>query len=255
MDYKGYLIDLDGTMYNGTEPILAAPRFIQRLQDKQVPFLFVTNNTTKTQKEVTDNLRINFDIDVTEEHIYTASLATAKYMKKLNKGNKLFVIGETGLKDALAKSGFIEDKENPDFVVVALDRAVTYTDFEVATLAIQKGAQFIATNKDTNMPSEKGMVPGAGSLVAMVVAATRVEPTFIGKPESIIMDEALETIGLKKEEVVMVGDNYETDILAGIQNGIDTLLVYTGFTNPEDMTNEMKQPTHHIHSLDEWIIR
>ncbi|SEK76924.1 4-nitrophenyl phosphatase [Carnobacterium iners] len=255
MDYKGYLIDLDGTMYNGTEPILAAPRFIKRLQDKQVPFLFVTNNTTKTQEEVMDNLQTNFGITVTEDHIYTGSLATAKYMKKLNKGNKVFAIGETGLKDALTKAGFIEDKKNPDFVVVALDREATYTDFETATLAIQKGAQFIATNKDTNMPSEKGMVPGAGSLVALVVAATRVEPTFIGKPESIIMGEALEAIGLKKEEVVMVGDNYETDILAGIQNDIDTLLVYTGFTKPEDLTLDMKKPTHSIHSLDEWTIR
>lgn len=255
MDYKGYLIDLDGTMYNGADPILAAPRFIQRLQDKQIPFLFVTNNTTKTQKDVVDNLRINFDIHVTEEHIYTGSLATAKYMKKLNKGNKVFTIGETGLKDALAESGFIEDKQNPDFVVVALDRQATYTDFEIATLAIQKGAHFIATNKDTNMPSEKGMVPGAGSLAALVIAATRVEPTFIGKPEAIIMDEALETIGLKKEEVVMVGDNYETDILAGIRNEIDTLLVYTGFTTPEDLTSEMEQPTHQVDSLDEWVIR
>ncbi|MCA9765935.1 MAG: TIGR01457 family HAD-type hydrolase [Carnobacterium sp.] len=255
MDYKGYLIDLDGTMYNGTEPILAAPRFIKRLQDKQVPFLFVTNNTTKTQKEVRNNLQVNFDISVTEDHIYTGSIATAKYMKKLDKGNKVFAIGEAGLKDALAKAGFIEDKDDPDFVVVALDRQATYTDFETATLAIQKGAQFIATNKDTNMPSEKGMVPGAGSLVALVVAATRVEPIFIGKPESIIMDEALEVIGLKKEEVVMVGDNYETDILAGIQNNIDTLLVYTGFTKPEDLTVDMKKPTHSIRSLDEWTIR
>ena len=255
MDYKGYLIDLDGTMYNGIEPILAAPRFIQRLQENQIPFLFVTNNTTKTQKDVTDNLRKNFGIAVTEKHIYTGSLATAKYMKSLNKGNKVFAIGETGLKDALSNSGFVEDKENPDFVVVALDRNVTYADFETATLAIQKGAQFIATNKDTNMPSEKGMVPGAGSLAALIIAATRVEPTFIGKPESIIMDEAIEVIGLQKEEVIMVGDNYETDILAGIHNGIDTLLVYSGFTKPEDLTSEMEKPTHQVHSLDEWVIR
>ena len=255
MNYKGYLIDLDGTMYNGTEPILAAPRFIQRLQENQIPFLFVTNNTTKTQKEVVDNLRKNFSIAVTEEHIYTGSLATAKYMKSLNKGNKVFAIGETGLKDALSQSGFVEDKENPDFVVVALDRDVTYADFEIATLAIQKGAQFIATNKDTNMPSEKGMVPGAGSLAALIIAATRVEPTFIGKPESIIMDEAIQVISLQKDEVVMVGDNYETDILAGIHNGIDTLLVYSGFTKPEDLTSDMEQPTHQVHSLDEWVIR
>lgn len=254
MDYKGYLIDLDGTMYLGSKPIPAASRFIKRLQDKQISFLFVTNNTTKTQKEVADNLRNHFSIDVPEETIYTGSLATATYMKELNQGNKVFAIGETGLKHALSDAGFIEDKFNPDFVAVALDRKATYEDFETATLAIHKGARFIATNKDTNLPSEKGMVPGAGSLAALVIAATRVQPTFIGKPEAIIMNEALKTIGLKKEEVVMVGDNYETDILAGIHNGIDTLLVYTGFTKRDDLTAEMEQPTHQISSLDEWIV-
>lgn len=254
MKYKGYLIDLDGTMYRGKEPIPAAPRFIERLQNSHTPFLFVTNNTTKTQAEVATDLRENFGITVSTETVYTGSLATAAYLKGLNAGNKVFAIGETGLKSALADAGFVAEKDQPDFVVVALDRKATYADFEAATLAIHKGARFIATNKDTNMPTEKGMVPGAGSLAALVIAATRVQPTFIGKPEAIIMEEAVATIGLDKKDVLMVGDNYETDILAGIHNGIDTLLVYTGFTKPEDLSTDMAQPTYQVQSLDEWVL-
>jgi 4-nitrophenyl phosphatase len=110
----------------------------------------------------------------------------------------------------------------------------------------------VATNKDTNLPTERGLVPGAGSLVALLEKATRVEPTFVGKPEAIIMDEAMKKIGLHKEDVLMVGDNYETDILAGLNNDIDTLLVFTGFTSKEDLEIVDKLPTHTIQTLDEW---
>ena len=253
MKYKGYLIDLDGTMYRGKEPIPAAAQFIKRLQERNIPYLFVTNNSSKTQKEVADNLIQNFGVQTSAEEVYTSSLATADYLTSLGGGNKVYIIGETGLRNALKNAGFIEDEENPDYVVVGIDRQVTYHDFEVATLAIHKGARFIATNKDTNLPSDKGMVPGAGSLVALLIASTRVQPTFIGKPETIIMEEAIKTIGLTKEEVIMVGDNYETDILAGIHNDVDTLLVLTGFTSLKDLELVEEQPTYLLNSLDEWV--
>lgn len=253
MKYKGYLIDLDGTMYRGKEPIPAASRFIKRLQENKIPYLFVTNNSSKTQKEVADNLIQNFGVQTSEKEVYTSSLATADYLTSLGGGKKVYIIGETGIRDALRNAGFNEDEENPDYVVVGIDRQVTYQDFETATLAIHKGARFIATNKDTNLPSDKGMVPGAGSLVALLIAATRVQPTFIGKPEAIIMEEAIKTIGLTKEEVIMVGDNYETDILAGINNDVDTLLVLTGFTSLKDLELVEEQPTYLLNSLDEWV--
>lgn len=253
MKYKGYLIDLDGTMYRGKEPIPAASRFIKRLQENKIPYLFVTNNSSKTQKEVADNLVQNFDVQTSAAEVYTSSLATADYLTSLGGGKKVYIIGETGIRTALKNAGFVEDEENPDYVVVGIDRQVTYHDFEIATLAIHKGARFIATNKDTNLPSDKGMVPGAGSLVALLIASTRVQPTFIGKPEAIIMEEAIKTIGLTKEEVIMVGDNYETDILAGINNDVDTLLVLTGFTTKEDLTLVEEQPTYLLNSLDEWV--
>ncbi len=252
-DYKGYLIDLDGTMYKGKEPISEAPDFINRLRKANKPFLFVTNNSTSSPKEVAKKLTEQFKVEAYEEEIYTSSLATADYLKTLG-GSTVYVVGEKGLHEAVTEAGFTIDEEAPDHVVVGLDRALTYEKCEIATLAIQKGASFIATNKDTNLPTERGMVPGAGSVVALIEKATRIEPTFVGKPETIIMDEAIKKIGLDKNEVLMVGDNYETDILAGINNEIDTLLVFTGFTTEEDMETIIDQPTYTIQKLDEWTI-
>lgn len=252
-DYKGYLIDLDGTMYKGKEPISEAPDFINRLRKANKPFLFVTNNSTSSPKEVAKKLTEQFQVEAYEEEIYTSSLATADYLKTIG-GSTVYVVGEKGLHEAVTEAGFTIDEEAPDHVVVGLDRALTYEKCEIATLAIQKGASFIATNKDTNLPTERGMVPGAGSVVALIEKATRIEPTFVGKPETIIMDEAIKKIGLDKNEVLMVGDNYETDILAGINNEIDTLLVFTGFTTEEDMETIIDQPTYTIQKLDEWTI-
>lgn len=255
MEYKGYLIDLDGTMYKGKTPIPEAPRFVQRLREHQIPFLFLTNNSTKTPEAAAANLRDNFGIEAYAEEVYTSSLATADYIHSLNSGNKVFVVGEEGLKQALAAKGFVPDSENPDFVVVGLDQQATYEKVKRATLAINNGAQYIVTNKDTNLPTEQGLVPGAGALAASITTATRIEPTFVGKPETIIMEEALLLLDLAAEEVLMVGDNYETDISAGINSGVDTLLVFTGFTHPDDLAHVPVQPTHAVNTLDEWSIK
>lgn len=251
--YKGYLIDLDGTMYRGAEKIPAAPRFIKRLREAAVPFMFLTNNSTATPKDVAARLTDSFEIEAYEEEIYTSSLATADYLTTLDV-KSVYVIGEKGLREALKQAGFQEEEENPDAVVVGLDQKVTYKDFEAATLAIHNGAHFICTNKDTNLPTERGLVPGAGSLAALLETSTRQKPLFVGKPESIIMDAALNRIGMEKNEVLMVGDNYETDILAGIENGVDTLLVFTGFTSEADLKLMERQPTHTVQTLDDWII-
>ncbi|MHC5250159.1 TIGR01457 family HAD-type hydrolase [Enterococcus sp. LJL90] len=254
MDYQGYLIDLDGTIYLGKQPIPAAKRFVEKLQAAKIPFLFVTNNTTKTPTDVAYRLKNEFAIEVPASTVYTASLATVDFMKADNKGKRVYVIGEGGLKTAIAEAGFIEDKENPDYVVVGLDSQVTYEKFVEATFAIQKGATFIGTNPDKNLPNERGLVPGAGSIIALVETATQTKPVMIGKPNAIIMEKAVEILGLHKEAVLMVGDNYETDIQAGIANGIDTLLVTTGFTPATAVPSLPEAPTYVVASLDEWKI-
>ena len=253
--YAGYMIDLDGTIYRGKEKIPAAKRFIERLQEHDIPFLFVTNNSTQAPIKVVENLANNFDIHVKEENVYTSALATADYIADLNKDKRsVYVIGEVGLKQAILDKGFHFEETNPDYVVVGLDYDVTYHKFELATLAIKRGAKFIGTNADTNLPNERGLVPGAGSVIALVECSTQQKATYIGKPETIIMEKALERLGLPKDEVVMVGDNYMTDIKAGINFGIDTMLVYTGVSTRELVRKQEIAPTIELGSLGEWKV-
>lgn len=252
-NYQGYLIDLDGTIYRGKIKIPAAKRFIDRLQQKKIPFLFVTNNSTQLPREVVANLAVNFDIHVQPKNVYTSGLATADYLADFDSTKKsVYVIGELGLKQAMLDRGFQFEEHTPDYAVVGLDYDVTYHKFELATLAIKRGAKFIGTNADTNLPNERGLVPGAGSVIALVERATQQKATYIGKPETIIMEKALKKIGLKKDQVIMVGDNYQTDIKAGINFGIDTLLVYTGVSTKEQVAKQAIKPTYEVASLDQW---
>ena len=251
--YAGYLIDLDGTMYNGNAKIDEAADFIARLRQADKPFLFLTNNSTAHPEDVVAKLGEVSDVEAYAEEVYTSTLATISYLKK-NHLKRIFVIGEGGLVDALKAGDFEIATENVEAVVVGLDRQVTYTDLETATLLIRDGAKFIATNPDTNLPTERGLVPGNGALISFLETSTRVEATVVGKPEAIIMDAALEEIGLKKDEVIMVGDNYTTDIQAGIRNGIDTLLVLTGFTLKEDLPDLPTPATHVVDTLADWEI-
>ncbi|GBG97095.1 TIGR01457 family HAD-type hydrolase [Lactococcus termiticola] len=252
--YKGYLIDLDGTIYMGNDRIPAGEAFIHRLQTAGIPYLFLTNNTTKTPRVVQKRLAEKFNIETGLETIYTASLATVDYMNELGLEKTVYIIGEDGLKEAIYEAGYKKERENPAYVVVALDSDLTYEMLALATLAIHRGAKLIGTNPDLNLPSERGLLPGAGSLVTMIEAATRVKATYIGKPEAIIAEKAVEKIGLPKEELLMVGDNYLTDIHTGIDNGIDSLLVTTGFTAPEEVPGLNPAPTHVVASLDEWEV-
>ena len=246
--YEGYLIDLDGTIYRGSEPIPAGRRFVEQLQARQIPFLFLT----KTPETLANRLANEFSIHVGPETVYTATLATIDYLNDANKGKKVYVIGEPGLIEPILAAGYVWEEETPDYVVVGLDTDVTYEKFVVATLAIQKGATFIGTNPDKNIPTERGLLPGAGSVIAMIEASTQQKAIYIGKPEAIIMEKAVETLGMEKANVLMVGDNYTTDILAGINNGIDTLLVLSGFTQKADVPTLPVPPTYLVDSLDEW---
>lgn len=265
--YKAYLIDLDGTIYKGKDRIPSAEKFIERLQLEEIPFLFVTNNATKTPQEVADNLANHYHITVLPDLVYTSGVATADYIKEHITGQKAFVIGEKALKEQLQLAGYQVVDQDPDFIVQALDRELTYQKLEKATLAIREGLPYIVTNGDTNIPTERGFVPGSGAITAFLRAATQTEPIMIGKPSPIIMQGALDKLNhmlqsnqeeatlLSKEDLVMVGDNYQTDILAGIDFGMDTLMVLTGFSTLDDIKGKEKQPTHVTPDLSQWSLR
>ncbi|ADG40706.1 MULTISPECIES: TIGR01457 family HAD-type hydrolase [Leuconostoc] len=254
--YKTYFIDLDGTIYQGKIKYPSGKRFIDRLKKAQIPYLFVTNNSTKSAIEVAKNLTENHDIATTPDQIYTSAMATADYLKATVAPHAtVYVLGEDGLQEAIVNAGFeVVNRSDVDVVVVGLDRNITYDKLTVATLAIQSGAQFIATNSDTNLPTERGMTPGAGAIIAAVKTATQIEPLVIAKPELPIMTGALQRMAVQKSDVVMVGDNYQTDILAGINSNIDTLLVYSGVSTHDQINRVLKKPTHEVETLDDWII-
>ncbi|WP_062047489.1 TIGR01457 family HAD-type hydrolase [Bacillus sp. JCM 19034] len=251
--YKGYLIDLDGTMYRGTEKIPEAIEFVKKLKEQGIPYLFVTNNSTKHPSDVANHLR-ELDVPADEEHVFTTSMATATYISQLKQNAKVCMVGEEGLKLALLEEGHELVDEGADIVVMGLDRQITYEKLAKAALNIRAGATFIATNGDVALPTERGLVPGAGSLISVLSVSTGVTPTFIGKPEAVIVEQALEVMGLTNEETVMVGDNYHTDILAGIRTGMDTLLVYTGVSTKEQVASYDEKPTFEIDSLSDWEV-
>ena len=259
--YKAYFIDLDGTMYKGKERIPSAEAFIKRLQEANIPFLFVTNNATKTPEQVAQNLRENYGTNVEASEVYTSGVAAVDYIKSHYPVERIMVIGEEAIKNQVKAAGFTLDSENPELVLQSLNRNVTYKDLEKATLAVRGGATYIVTNIDSNLPSEKGPVPGSGAITGFLKVATQVEPIVIGKPNSIIMESALEYLNTKfpnshfsKEDIAMVGDNYQTDIQAGIQYGMDTIMVLTGFSTRETLLNVEEQPTHLVEDLSKWNI-
>ncbi|KGL37490.1 HAD family hydrolase [Listeria newyorkensis] len=250
--YDGYLIDLDGTMYLGSEPIPEAQGFIEKLDQAHIPYLYVTNNSSKTPEQVAATLR-KFDIPATTNQVFTTSQATVQFMlEQADRKKTVYLIGEEGVRHEIEKAGFELTAENPDFVVMGIDRDINYEKLATATMAVRAGAMFISTNGDAAIPTERGLLPGNGSITSVVAIATGMKPIFIGKPEAIIMEQAIAKLGVKKERVIMVGDNYETDILAGIRYGIDTLIVHTGFTSPEQLATKEVQPIHRVMKLSEW---
>lgn len=187
--YKGYLIDLDGTMYKGAERIEDASDFVKRLQKEEIPYLFVTNNSSRTPKQVAEKLR-HFDIPASEELVFTTSLATANYIYDLKKDASVYVIGEEGIRTALKEKGFTFAEEHADYVVMGIDRDINYEKLAIACLAVRNGATFISTNGDIALPTERGLLPGNGSLTAVIAVSTQTKPIFIGKPEAIIVEQA-----------------------------------------------------------------
>lgn len=252
--YKGYLIDLDGTAYLGTEVIKETIEFTNVLHSKNIPFKFVTNNSTATESDVVHKLK-DMGYTVTEENIVTTARATANYITNHMPDSLVYYIGEGGVIGALedAKIATTSDYMKANVVIVGLDKNVTYEKFAQACLAVRNGATFISTNPDIALPSERGMLPGNGSLAMLVEYSTETKPITIGKPEKHIMQEALDQLGLSNTEVAMIGDNYMTDIMSGINLNIDTIFVDTGLTRREQLSEYDIQPTHVCNTLLDFI--
>jgi 4-nitrophenyl phosphatase len=250
--YDTFLLDLDGTVYWGKEEIPEAVTFVKTLKEKGLRYLFVTNNSTRTKDAVADQLS-GFGIPCTPDDVLTTSIATASYIKSRKPDAKVLYIGEQGLKQAMEQAGLVYEEEHPDFVAFGMDRQITYEKYEKACLAVRSGATFVSTNPDVALPNERGLVPGNGALTSVISVSTGVKPIFIGKPESIIIELALKKLGTTKERALMIGDNYDTDIMAGINGGLDTLIVHTGVTSEETLRSKSIQPTYSLKSLSEWV--
>jgi 4-nitrophenyl phosphatase len=253
--YKAYLLDLDGTVYRGSEVIPEAVTFIQYLRAEGIPFLYLTNNSSAAPEQVAERLT-SMGLPTTGDEVYTSGMAAASYLAEREPaGTPVYVIGEEGLRGELERRGFRLTEKQPRYVIVGIDRSFSYQKLTVAASAIREGAKLIATNRDAALPTEKGLFPGNGSLVAAVSVASGASPVVIGKPEPIIVRYALERLGVDAADTLIVGDNLHTDIDAGANSGLDSLLVLTGYSSEQDAENHPHQPTYVAKDLKEWLDR
>ncbi len=232
---QGFLIDMDGVIYKGSQLVPGADQFIQGLLRQNIPFVFLTNNSQRTRRDVVTKLS-RMGIDVTERHIFTCAMATARFLAQQKPNGTAFVIGEGGLLHALHRNGFSIVDHEPDYVVVGEGRAMNFEMIETAVRMINAGAKLVATNPDPSCPTQHGSRPGCGAIVAMLESATGQTAFSVGKPSPIMMRAARKELNLATADTTMIGDTMETDILGGVQMGYRTILVLSGGTNLEDIS-------------------
>jgi HAD superfamily hydrolase (TIGR01457 family) len=241
--YDGFLFDLDGVLYRGSDAIPGAREAVEAVRAARRPIVFVTNNATRTPDDVAEFLsRLGFD--ARSEDVVTSASATAALLAP-RAGASTFVIGEHGLRDALSSVGLeiIDgDPEHVDLVVLGLDRRADYARLKRAALLVQRGAELVATNPDRTFPQPDGLWPGAGALLAAVVAATDAEPTIVGKPHAPLFEAARHRAGSRAP--LFVGDRLDTDIAGAAALGWDSLLVLTGVTRASDLRSSRVRPTY-----------
>jgi NagD protein len=230
----GFLIDMDGVVYRGSELIPGAERFIRELLELELPFFFLTNNSQRTRRDVVTKLH-RLGIDVSESHIFTCAMATARFLATQKPGGTAYVIGEGGLLHALHENGYSIVDHDPDYVVVGEGRTVTYEMVETAIRMVINGAKLIATNLDPNCPTQAGLRPGCGAIVAMLETATGRRAFSVGKPSAVMMRAARKELGLDASRTTMIGDTMETDILGAVQLGYRAILVLSGGTSRADL--------------------
>ena len=247
----GFLIDMDGVIYRGSELIPGADRFVRELRTRDIPFLFLTNNSQRTRRDVVARLA-RMGLEVEDTHVFTSAMATARFLAHQKPTGTAFVIGEGGLLTALHQNGYAVVDHDPDYVVVGEGRTFNLELVEAAVRMILGGAKLIATNLDPNCPTQNGLRPGCGAMVAMLETATGAKAFSVGKPSPVMMRAARKELGLTTDETTMIGDTMETDILGGVQLGFHTVLVLSGGTKAEDLPRYTYRPEIVVPSLAEF---
>lgn len=235
---RAVILDLDGTVYLGQTPVPGAVDFLAWLEERGIKRMFVTNRANRPPRDICRHLN-DCGIACREIDIITTIEATVRRLKS----GSAYVIGEEGLLEGFRKSAVKLDDVSPDYVVVSYDRGFNYQKMEKACMLIQKGAKFIATNTDKGLKVEDHVAPGTGSIVASIVAGTGVQPLIIGKPEPTILEMALEQLGTRRKDTIVVGDNVETDIPAGHRAGMRTALLLTGISRRTSVGPDSSPPS------------
>lgn len=247
---RNYLIDMDGVLVTGRRLIPGADLFIKRLLETETKFLILTNNPLYTQRDLEHRLN-SIGLNVPADHIFTSAIATARFLQNQKPNGTAYVIGESGLTQALHEAGYVQTDSNPDYVVVGEVNNYNFEMIAKAVRLINNGAMFIATNPDSTGPTEAGLVPATGALAALIEKATNRAPFFIGKPNPLMMRSALRYLGVHSENTTMVGDRMDTDVVAGVMSGLSTILVLSGVSKREDVLRYPYRPTQILNSVAE----
>ena len=245
---KNYLIDMDGVLVKGKTLIPGADQFIQHLLKCETRFLILTNNPLYTQRDLEHRLMMT-GFNVPAARIFTSAIATARFLHSQNPDGKAYVIGESGLTQALHEVGYVLTDINPDYVVLGEVNNYNFEQVTAAIRLIMSGAMFIATNPDATGPLESGIVPATGAMAALIEKATGKAPFFVGKPNPLMMRSALRYLDVHSEDTIMIGDRMDTDIVAGVMSGLDTILVLSGVSTLADVERYPYRPTYVVNSV------
>lgn len=247
---RHFITDMDGVLLKGEQVIPGAERFIARLEELGREYLVLTNNSLYTPRDLAHRLH-NIGLEIPTERIFTSAMATASFLQSQRPGGMAFVIGESGLTQAIHGIGYVITNLDPDYVVLGETKGYNYEIITQAIRLIDAGARFIATNPDVTGPTEAGIVPGCGAMAALIQTATGKAPFYVGKPNPLMMRSALNYLDVHSEDTVMVGDRMDTDIVAGVESGMRTILVLTGVTRREDIERYPYRPTWVLESVAE----
>ncbi|MEN6356262.1 MAG: HAD-IIA family hydrolase [Armatimonadota bacterium] len=245
---KSYLLDMDGVLVRGSSAIPGAQQFIERLLGNDIRFAVLTNNPMYTPRDLQHRLSL-VGLNVPHDRLFTAAMATAQFLHTQMPDGSAYVIGEAGLTSALHDVGYLQTERDPDYVVLGETTNYNFERISKAVRLVAAGARFIATNPDPSGPSEKGIEPACGAMAALMQKATGIAPYFIGKPNPLMMRSALRFLGAHSEETVMVGDRMDTDIVAGMESGMDTIMVLTGVTTSDMITKFPYRPMNVVDSV------